>query len=180
MNAEFNRNFIYGMILSYPLAVYIGKKKQLKQGVPLVQKNKFIEDWVNVKPNWKTWRVWRKYTIGTMLVGGFIFAHIKTDWSVLHNEFYSRPDLKPYPAMVKEPTDYDANAYQQLLEKNYYGQKQLQKEYKKSTWYRILYPEYADFTPRTNRFINRDPTTNYNYKTGAFPLYSQTYADHQA
>jgi hypothetical protein len=58
--------------------------------------------------------------------------------------------------------------------------REMNKESKKKSWYRMLWPEFADFTPKTNRFVHRDPTTNYNTKTGAFPTLNHDYADHQA
>lgn len=44
----------------------------------------------------------------------------------------------------------------------------------------MLWPEYADFTPKTNRYVNREAFSNYNIKTGEFPTLHHTYADHKA
>lgn len=88
------------------------------------------------------------------MLGGFAFARYMADDSLLKNEFYTRPDFKPFPAMVKEPTDYDEEVYQQLLTKNYTKYKNT--EYKKSPLYRLLYPNHADFTPKTNSFVGKE------------------------
>jgi len=109
-------------------------------------------------------------------LGGFTFARYMTDDTAFNNDYYTRPDFKPFPAMVKEPTEYDKEVYEQLLAKNY-GQF---KEKKKSTLYRLLWPNHADFTPRTNRFASRENFENYNYETGAFPTYNHSYQDHLA
>lgn len=86
-----------------------------------------------------------------MILGGIAMAHMKADWSKMSNEFYTRPDFKPFPAMIKEPTEYDPEVYAQMLEQNYAKYKNNQ--YKKSSVYRLLFPNHADFTPKTNYYV---------------------------
>lgn len=139
---------------------------------------RWVEEWPNVHANRTTNKFFRRYTLVTMAIGGFLFGRYFADESILNNEYYTRPDFKPFPAMVKEPLDYDQEAYNQLLEKNYLKYKNNQ--YQKSSWYRLLWPHFADFTPRTNRFVGRDPEQqNYNFETGAFPTVNHTYYDHR-
>jgi len=42
-----------------------------------------------------------------MLIGGFVLGRTMADDSALYNDWYTRPDLKPFAAMVKDSTDYD-------------------------------------------------------------------------
>ena len=50
-----------------------------------------------------------------MFISGFTFARLYTDDSPMKNQYYTRPDLKPKAAMVKESTEYDPVVYQQML-----------------------------------------------------------------
>jgi len=77
--------------------------------------------------------------------------------------------------MIKESTDYDSVAYEQLLKQNYARYRQGD-ERKKSTWYRILWPDHADFTPKSNLYVGRDSSTN--YSEGHFPTPHHDYSDH--
>jgi hypothetical protein len=47
-------------------------------------------------------------------------------------------------------------------------------ERKKESWYRILWPKQADFTPKVNLYHNRDAFTN--YQNEQFP--NADYVDH--
>ena len=107
-----------------------------------------------------------------------MFARYFADETILNNETYTRPDLKPFPAMVKEPAEYDQDTYTQLLQKNYMRYRK-SFESKKSPLYRLLNPVEADWEPKANTFINKDPLTNYDYKTGNFPTTQNPYADHR-
>lgn len=50
--------------------------------------------------------MFRYYSIGSSVIFGWIFARYTTDHTVrCSNEFYNRPDLKPFAAMVEKPND---------------------------------------------------------------------------
>ena len=49
------------------------------------------------------------------MVCGSMVANKYTDDSNIKNQYYTRPDLKPKAAMVKEGTDYDPVVYKQML-----------------------------------------------------------------
>ena len=133
-------------------------------------------DHPNLHPSATTNRFFRKYAGLTMIAGGMFVAYHMTDETPLSNEWYTRPDLKPKAAMVKEDSMYDPDAYQQLLETNY--GKHRNHDYKKNTLYRWLRPGLADFEVKGNKFAGRSPHTNYNKKTGAFPTLQHNYSDH--
>jgi hypothetical protein len=42
-----------------------------------------------------------------MAAGGYTFASYMTDSSPLANDWYTRPDFKPFPAMVLNQTSHD-------------------------------------------------------------------------
>lgn len=177
--SEYWINFFIGVALSYPVAILVGNRAQRYQGgVPVVPYQRWVDDFPNVTPKRTTWRFFRRYALATSFILGSVFASRMTDNTAMNDDWHTRPDFKPFPAMVKEISDYDDNVYQQLLEKNYY--KHNGKEWKKSPIYRFLNPNYADFTPKTNRFVGGDNFTNYNYATGAFPTTQHTYQDHMA
>jgi len=175
---EFSVWFLIGAAAAYPFALFAGRRAQRYQGgVAVVPIQRYVDEWPNVHANRTTNKFFRRYAIGTCVSAGMLLGFYMADDSVLNNEYYTRPDLKPFPAMVDQPNDYDQEAYKQLLEKNY--AKYAKAEQKKSPLYRLLWPNHADFTPKTNRFVNRDSFRNYNYESGAFPTTNHSYADHR-
>lgn len=115
------------------------------------------------------------------MVAGCIVANKFTDDSALSNQYYTRPDLKPKAAMVKESTDYDSVAYQQMLQQNYtqYKTNKAGEDKKKSPWYRLFRPLDADYETKVNLYDGRDPSKNfYAKKGGGFPTYHHDYSDH--
>lgn len=176
---EYWANFLIGATIAYPFAIFMGNRAQRYQGgVPVVPIQRFVDDWPNVQASRTTWKFFKRYAFGTSFVIGTIYAQYKTDDSILNDNWYTRPDFKQKAAMVKESFDYDDNVYQQLLEKNYWSHQR--KEWRKGSFWRFINPNYADFTPKTNRFVGGTNFTNYNYKTGAFPSPHNTYVDHLA
>ena len=172
-------NFFLGAAVSWPLAIMIGRRMtQYQGGVAVVPLQRFVHDHPNVHAMRTTQRYFRRWSFGTMFICGTIFARYYTDDSMLNNTWYTRPDLKPKMAMVdiKDQTDYDPVAYEQLLDHAY---KKYKSEPRKSALYRLIWPDSADFTPKTNLYVGRDPSTNYNTVTGEFPKLNHTYQDHQ-
>jgi hypothetical protein len=177
--AEYLTYFVLGATLSYPVAIAIGKRAMVSQGgVALTPRQRWVDNFPNISPNRTTYRFFRRYCLGFMFICGNVMAQYCADATPLKNDWYTRPDLKPKAAMVDDQTDYDDVAYQQLLRKNY-GQYKSE-ERKKSSLYRWLFNKNADFTPKTNLFLNRDGSQNYQYKSGQFPTLHHTYHDHKA
>jgi len=73
---------------------------------------RFIPEHPAVYPNAISNKLFKRrfYFVWIGLASAFAFA--RTDDSILRNEFYTRPDLKPFPAMVKESHDYDQEAFE--------------------------------------------------------------------
>lgn len=105
-------NFMFGAAVSWPLAVLVGRRAMVSQGgVAAVPIQRWVHDWPNVNPTRTTWKYFRRYSALTCMVVGCCVANKFTDDSALKNQYYTRPDLKPKAAMVKQPTDYDPVVY---------------------------------------------------------------------
>lgn len=175
-------NFFIGAALSWPLAVLIGRRAMVTQGgVAAVPIQRWVHDWPNVNPMRTTFKYFRRYSALTMMVGGAAMANAYTDDSALKNQYYTRPDLKPKAAMVKEGTTYDPVVYQQMLQQNYvqYKTNKNGEDKKKGSWFRFFRPLDADFETKVNLYDGRDSSTNfYAGKGGGFPTYHHDYSDH--
>ena len=94
-----------GGAIFWPVAVLIGRRmKRGRGGVPAVPVQRFVEDWPNVEPARHARRVFAWYSVGSCVVFGYCFAKFCCNPQVMQNEWYNRPDLKPFAAMVK-PTN---------------------------------------------------------------------------
>ncbi len=64
----------------------------------------------------------------------------------MRDEWYARPDLKPYPAMV--PVEEHLSITEKSALKSHYQSyrnKLYKEEKKKKSWYRLFFPLSADF-----------------------------------
>lgn len=94
-------NFIIGFMLTWPLGVVMGRRAQRQDsGVPTIPFNRFKHDFINLDPSSYARRVFRFTFLKWCSAGGVLFAFMTVDGSLIHDEWYSRPDLKPFPAMV--------------------------------------------------------------------------------
>lgn len=99
-------NFCVGGVLSWPLAVIIGRRmKRTQGGVPAYPLQRLVHDFANVEPTWWARKTFNQGFRATIVVGGFLFAYFTTDTRILQNPWYNRPDLKPFPAMVPQDKD---------------------------------------------------------------------------
>ena len=114
----------------------------------------------------------------TCAVGGFIFAYYTTDQRQMVNQWYNRPDLKPYPAMVPrecmdvtERTILEAHSikFQNLRAKE---------ERKKSAWYRLFFPNDADYNVKENPYALNNRENVYNPLNGYVGSFENHYRDH--
>lgn len=172
---EFLCYFIIGAVALWPVAILVGKRAMVYSGgVPVAPYQRWIHNWPNVYPNRTTFRFFRRYALGTMFVGSFLFAYRMSDMSIYNNQWYTRPDLKQKPAMVDETYVYDKEVYDQLLRNTY--SKYRHDEIKKSTWYRMLWPAQADWNTKAS-YSDRNKVQNYN-NNGQFPTFHHDYSDH--
>merc|ERR1719263_713716 len=128
-----------------------------------------------------------------MFAGGIAFAYYRTDSTPLQNDWYTRPDFKQFPAMINpEDTEYDPVVMNQMLGHSYgnykatrvneetkdrYGRNQ--PTVKKGFFYRLIWPDDADWTPRTSSYIGRPGLQNYDWKNGEFPTINHNYGDNK-
>lgn len=67
---------------------------------------KWLYDFPNLEPSHLSKNTFLKWFYGTCVVGGVLFAYLTVNELQTKNPWYSRPDLKPFPAMVpKEELD---------------------------------------------------------------------------
>lgn len=79
--------------------------KTTQGGVPLTPVKFFVPDFHDPDPAKYARIRFRRYHYLTIFVGGFIFAQYTTSTRQVYNTWYSRKDLKPFPAMVAQETD---------------------------------------------------------------------------
>jgi hypothetical protein len=113
------------------------------------------------------------------MIGGVVFASLTVDTRSKNDPWQQRPELRPFPAMVAQEqpdvtqrTALDAH-YQSYRNEQY-------KEGKKSrTWYRLLFPNDADYNVKQNPYAHThrenvyNPANNYYARPG-----SQHYRHH--
>ena len=95
-------NWILGSALAWPVAAAFGRRmKTSKGGVPAVRLNRWVHDFPQPEPGRSSRLIFRYYAVGSCAILGYLFAKQVTDFSTrTSNEWYNRPDLKPFPAMV--------------------------------------------------------------------------------
>lgn len=87
--------------MTYPFAILVGKRAQVKQGgVPMIPIQRWVDLYPNVHPSRTTNRFFRRYCGGVCIFGGLVMGRVMSDSSIMSNEYYTRPDLKPVAAMV--------------------------------------------------------------------------------
>lgn len=121
-----------------------------------------MHDFVDVEPTNHARRVFRRYFFGTTLFCGAVFAFWTLDERQVRDAWYSRPDLKPFKAMVPkqdlditERTMYEAH-YQSYRNQRYKDEK------KNRSWYRLFFPLNADYSVNRNPYAQTHRENVYN------------------
>ena len=118
---------------------------------------------------------------------GLAFARYVTDWqATAANEWYNRPDFKPYPAMVKTPGQGGSVAGQGedksaavIQDKYYWKGEHKNGDYKKSAVYRFFFPMDADFAVEENPFRQMSPLDVRMNRQGKYVTHSTSnYSEH--
>jgi hypothetical protein len=90
-----------GAALSWPLAIWLGRKAQtFGGGVPLVPLNNFVYDFPHLEPSRISRKRFRLTFFSFLFASGMAFAYMTTSADLLSNKWYNRPDLRAFPAMV--------------------------------------------------------------------------------
>jgi hypothetical protein len=100
-NYTYFTHVMTGAVLTMPLAVWVGNRMKVYQGgVPIVPYRRFVNDFYNLDPGYVAKKNFRWYFAVTCIVGGFLFASFTLSKNQMNDPWYSRPDLRPFPAMV--------------------------------------------------------------------------------
>lgn len=92
--------------------------------------------------------------------------------------WYQRPDLKPYPAMVpKEELDVTERT---MLESHYqsFRNKEFANEKKHRTWYRLFFPNDADWSVTRNPYSSTHRENVYNPYNNYYAVAGKNYRHH--
>jgi len=146
-------NACIGAVLTSPFAVWIARRMQRNQGgVPSVPYLKYGYDFVNLDPGHFTRKTFRFYFASVCFIGGYLFASYTVDSNILKDPWFTRPDLKPFPAMV--PKDELDVTERTMLEAQYqtYRNEKYAETKKHRTWYRLFFPNDADFSANRNPY----------------------------
>mmetsp|Transcript_17467 Transcript_17467/g.12471 ORF Transcript_17467/g.12471 Transcript_17467/m.12471 type:complete len:211 (-) Transcript_17467:72-704(-) len=175
---EFAVKMAFGSVLAWPIGVFIGRwSKKNAGGVPVVPYSRYVPDWPNVNPTAKSSRNFRLFSLATCLLGGFLFAKATTNPERTTNVWYNRPDLKPFPAMVKQESDVTEDSAKKQLYYSYRLKKRAE-ERKKSTLYRFLFPLDADFEVRENPYAKNHHHDVFSPANGFYSTYTNSFRDH--
>ena len=171
---EYAMNWLIGGILFWPVACMIGRRMRVTRGgVPQVPLNRHVHDFPNVDPGFVARKWFRFYAFGSSTVAGFIFARAITDPTRrTSNQWYNRPDLKPYPAMVAQP---ERDITRETMERDLYGKGS---EGKKSPIYRYFFPRDADFTIKENPYTNANREDIWDHRKAQYPTYGNNFGAH--
>ena len=169
-------NMLLASLLFYPVACMIGRAQKVTAGgVPVYPITRFVHNWPNVQVFNQSKKTFRKFTVISSLAVGYVYAYIMTDDSAIRNEWFNRPDFKPYAAMVKKEglvkEQEDA-----LMEKLYpwrYGW-----DYKRNPFYRFMFPEKADWSIKQNPYSKMDNRDVWHYSKGTYESWTNDFADH--
>ena len=138
-----------GSLLAWPFAAAIGRRmKTSTSGVPLAPLNRYVWDFPKTDPGRVARTTFRWYSITACLALGYCFANYTTDCTLRSsNQWYNRPDLKPYPAMVKQEDDLTTKT---MKDAQYVTQGKT--PFKQSALYRFFMGRDADYTVKTNPY----------------------------
>ena len=164
-----------GFGLSWPLASYFARRmKTTTGGVPIAPLNRYVWDFPKTDPGRVARTTFRWYSIGAGLIMGYMFARATTDSTMRSgNQWYNRPDLKPYPAMVKQEEDLTTRT---MKEAQYV--KEGQTPWKQTPLYRFFMGRDADYTVRENPYQKLHPEDVWDSRKGQYSTYATRFGDH--
>lgn len=172
-------NACIGAVLTSPFAVWIARRMQRFQGgVPSVPYPKYGFDFVNLDPGHFTRKTFRFYFASICFIGGYLFASYTVDSHIMKDPWFTRPDLKPFPAMVpKEELDITERT---MLEAQYqtYRNEKFAETKKHRTWYRLFFPNDADFSVNRNPYYETHRENVYNPANNYYARAGNTFRHH--
>ena len=173
--------WVVGGMLFWPVACVIGRRAKVYQGgVPVVPQQRFIHDFPNVDPTHRSKRTFRTWSFWSACLVGYLFANHMSDNRKLINQYYNRPDLKPYPAMVEQDEDEKVRMHDVKLAHSARYQKQVENEdFWRSSVVRFFFPNQADWTIRENPYTTRNKHEVYSLDNPSAAFGRNNFLDHQ-
>ena len=171
-------NWMIGSALFWPVATMIGRyNKTSRAGVPAVHLNRFVHDFPKLDPGRTARHYFRWYAVGSSVLAGMIFSLSVTNSDFrCSNAWYNRPDLKPYPAMVKsEQAD---QTEETMLSSQYMTRDNKFTDGKRSPLYRFFMGRDADYTIKANPYRTSHPEDIWDARKGHFATYSNSFGEH--
>ena len=172
-------NAAIGATLTAPFAVWLARRmKRYQGGVPAVPYLKYGYDFVNLDPGYYSRKAFRFYFFGLCLAGGYMFASYTVDANVMKDPWFTRPDLKPFPAMV--PKDELDITERTMLEAHYqtFRNKEYKENKKHRTWYRLFFPADADYSVSRNPYTQTHRENVYNPANNYYARPGNTFRQH--
>lgn len=134
----------------------------MSTGVPSVPYNNAVHDFINLDPTYHARRLFKRNFFKWGSIGGLLYAFYFTNPFLIRNEWYTRPDLKPFPAMVPQESLSESD---KIIMETYYKKYRAEKEAanrKNSTWYRVLFPNAASYDVESNPYVGSNGRRVYN------------------
>ena len=148
--------------------------KTTKGGVPVVPLNRWVHDFPQVDPGRFARITFRWYSFGSAIVMGYMFARATTSSEGRSsNQWYNRPDLKPFPAMVAQPPEVTRDS---MLETQYVTQRK--SDVKRSALYRFFMARDADFSLKDNPYRKAHPEDVWDSRKAQYSTYTNRFGDH--
>jgi len=137
----------------------------------------YKHDWTNVSPGFYSRKVFKRTAFGSSIVMGFAIAsYLNPGDGWRSDKLKNRPDMKPYPAMVKQDEDDEAvNSMKKALYKKHSGD-----DRKQSSWYRFMFPLDADYTIKENPYRVNNHRELWDTKESVMSTWGNEALDHVA
>mmetsp|Transcript_11820 Transcript_11820/g.19979 ORF Transcript_11820/g.19979 Transcript_11820/m.19979 type:complete len:178 (+) Transcript_11820:176-709(+) len=122
---EYRFNFYSNMLIAglacWPLGVLVGKMMMTSSGgVSLAPITALAYNHPDVHPMATTFKRFKRGSFLTCATLGYLIAWKITDDSMLKDELHTRPDMKPFPAMIRPgETDLDPLVYDTIRDQLY-------------------------------------------------------------
>jgi len=180
-NREWAQWFVFGAALGWPLATRLGRWAQTNPGgVPVTPHHRWMEDNFVVEAGYTTRKAFRRWAGLTMICTGYLMASYMSNPMIFNNRDYTRPDFKPKAAMIKDDSMlHDPTAVRQM-QVAYTDVEFDPVNKRKSSLYRLFFPQDANYDVIENPYSGTDPNASYNPADGSFPTINNSFADHKA
>ena len=139
---QFLQHWFFGWALCAPVAIWAAKRGRVtSSGVPKVFGGSTWAHFPMVGPHVYAKRLFNAYFWGISLGGGYVFARLVTPWK-LDGGVENHEEMRQFGAMVEGPTKNRFDNFDRV----YPDQRKDTYKWKRSTLYRLFFPNSADYT----------------------------------